>query len=63
MAYAVDKIIKDKCGNTLFNDCELLQPAPMGPDLLKYIHNVSFTGLQGTEVSIYNLLEFVIKCC
>lgn len=56
MAYATDKIVKDKCGEMIFNECEAIQPAPLGPELLKYIHNVSFVGRQGTEVRLLSLL-------
>uniref|UniRef100_A0A1B0CRB2 Putative metabotropic glutamate receptor n=1 Tax=Lutzomyia longipalpis TaxID=7200 RepID=A0A1B0CRB2_LUTLO len=48
IAYAIDAIIRDVCGGP--DLCPALQPAPLGGDLLKYIHNVSFVGLQGTRV-------------
>ncbi|XP_059609665.1 metabotropic glutamate receptor 4 [Phlebotomus argentipes] len=48
MAYAIDSLIRDVCGSPEL--CSELQPAPLGLNLLKYIHNVSFVGLQGTKV-------------
>lgn len=43
VAHALHNIIKDECGEP-FHLCEALKPAPLGPQLLKYIRNVSFTG-------------------
>lgn len=51
IAHAIDNMVKEKCKDIPFNDCEEIQPAPMGYELLKHIHNVSFVGRQNTSVS------------
>lgn len=51
-AHAVDDIIRSKCGDELrgSRDCvSNLLPIP-GHDMLRFIHNVSFKGPQGTEI-------------
>lgn len=50
VAHAIHNIIKDKCGETPFHECDEIQPAPLGIDLLRYIHNVTFVGRQNTTV-------------
>lgn len=52
IAHAIHNIIKDKCGETPFHECDDIQPAPLGAELLRYIHNVSFVGRQNTTVSM-----------
>ncbi|KAK5639566.1 hypothetical protein RI129_012058 [Pyrocoelia pectoralis] len=49
-AHAIHNIIQDECGSDPFYFCEELKPAPLGPQLLKYLRNVSFIGRQGTEI-------------
>lgn len=70
MAHAIDKFIKDTCGDLTFDECESIQPAPLGPQLLKYIHEVAFTGLQGTEIKFnkdgdayghYSIYQYQLK--
>lgn len=51
MAHGIHNIIKDKCGDVPFHDCEEIQPAPLGMELLRSIHNASFVGRQNTTVS------------
>lgn len=43
-AHAVHNIIADECGTDPFYFCDKLKPAPLGPQLLKYLRNVSFLG-------------------
>lgn len=51
MAQALHKTIKVHCGDTDFNRCGASgEQALAGADLLKAIRNVSFTGMQGTQV-------------
>uniref|UniRef100_A0A336MIS6 CSON002162 protein n=1 Tax=Culicoides sonorensis TaxID=179676 RepID=A0A336MIS6_CULSO len=50
IAHAIDNMIREKCKDVPFNDCEEIQPAPMGYELLKHIHNVSFVGRQNTSI-------------
>lgn len=51
MAQALHKTIKFHCGDTDFNRCGASgEQALAGADLLKAIRNVSFTGMQGTQV-------------
>lgn len=50
MAHALHENIKERCG-TPFRLCESVQPSPLGYELLRYIHNVSFVSLQNTEVN------------
>ncbi|KAK6634454.1 hypothetical protein RUM43_011855 [Polyplax serrata] len=49
MAYAAHNILKDECGDPGLL-CDRMRPTPPGSKLLKYIRNVSFVGLQGTDV-------------
>ncbi|KAB0799653.1 hypothetical protein PPYR_07533 [Photinus pyralis] len=49
-AHAIHNIIQDECGTDPFYFCDELKPAPLGPQLLKYLRNVSFIGRQGTEI-------------
>lgn len=51
IAHAIDNMIKEKCKEVPFHDCEEIQPSPMGYELLRHIHNVSFVGRQNTSVS------------
>lgn len=61
MAQALHKTIKDHCGDTDFNQCGASgEQALAGADLLKAIRNVSFTGMQGTQV-IVNFLPTSIN--
>lgn len=50
MAHALHQNIKEKCGTVDFKQCDALMPAPFGADLLRSIRDVSFVGLQGTQV-------------
>lgn len=50
MSHAVQDIMNDYCPGKSFNECEPLQPAPLGDHLLRYIRNVSFIGPQGTNI-------------
>lgn len=50
MAHAVHNIMSYVCPGKSFDECEPLQPAPLGVNLLKYIHNVSFVGPQNTQI-------------
>lgn len=50
MAHAVHNIMNDYCPGKSFNDCDALQPAPLGDSLLRYIRNVSFIGPQNTHI-------------
>ncbi|GAB0098135.1 Metabotropic glutamate receptor [Sergentomyia squamirostris] len=68
IAYALDNLIRDVCNDSVL--CPRIQPAPMGLQLLKYIHNVSFVGLQGTRVrfnrdgdayGFYNIYQYQQK--
>ncbi|XP_071054565.1 metabotropic glutamate receptor 4-like isoform X2 [Onthophagus taurus] len=49
-AHAIHAIIRSVCGMNSFHLCEALRPAPLGPELQKFLRNVSFIGRQGTEV-------------
>ncbi|KAK9889154.1 hypothetical protein WA026_004428 [Henosepilachna vigintioctopunctata] len=49
-AHAVHDIIIKECGKEPFYLCDKLKPAPTGPQLLKYLRNVKFTGRQKTDV-------------
>lgn len=54
MAHAVHKTIKNYCDETEFSKCDAVQEqAPGGADLLRDIRNVSFIGMQGTQVIVY----------
>ncbi|XP_065165928.1 metabotropic glutamate receptor 7 isoform X2 [Atheta coriaria] len=48
-AHAIHNLIEEECGQP-FHLCEALRPAPLGPQVLKSIRNVTFTGRQRTEV-------------
>lgn len=50
IAHALHQNIKERCGVKPFNLCDELQPSPFGYELLSFIRNVSFVGLQGTQV-------------
>lgn len=50
MAHALHKTIKENCGDVEFNQCDALQPAPTGAELLRAIRDVSFVGMQETQV-------------
>lgn len=52
MAYALHKIIKEQCNDIEFGKCSVMQAGTMGPDLLRAIREISFTGMQGTQVRI-----------
>lgn len=52
MAHALDRCIKEKCEGKEFRNCKKAQPAPMNAELLRSIRDVSFVGLQGTQVCI-----------
>ncbi|XP_018331514.1 metabotropic glutamate receptor 7-like isoform X1 [Agrilus planipennis] len=49
-AHATHQIILNECGDNPFHLCEKLQPAPLGPQLLKYLRQINFIGRQRTEV-------------
>lgn len=51
MAHALHKIINEHCKNVEFSQCDVLQAGTIGPDLLRAIREVSFIGMQGTQVS------------
>lgn len=51
IAHAIDNMIKERCKEVPFHECEEIQPSPMGYELLRHIHNVSFVGRQNTSVS------------
>lgn len=51
IAHAIDNMIKERCKDIPFHECEEIQPSPMGYELLRHIHNVSFVGRQNTSVS------------
>lgn len=70
MAHAINNMINDFCPDKIFNNCEKLQPAPLGVNLLKYIHNVSFVGRQNTRIrfnkdgdayGFYNIYQYQYK--
>lgn len=48
-AHAIDDIIKSKCGEHGGDCWKSLLPIA-GAEMLRYIHNVSFKGPQGTEI-------------
>lgn len=50
MAHALHQNILQKCGTMDFKQCDALLPAPFGADLLRSIRDVSFVGMQGTQV-------------
>lgn len=50
MAHALHKILKEHCNDAEFSQCDALQPGPVGADLLQAIREVSFIGMQGTQV-------------
>lgn len=52
MAHALHQNIKQKCGTMDFKECDALQPAPFGADLLRSIREASFVGMQGTQVIV-----------
>lgn len=43
VAHAIHELVVDECGPE-FVFCDKIRPAPLGPQLLKYIRNVSFHG-------------------
>lgn len=43
-AHAIHNLIEEECGQP-FHLCEALRPAPLGPQVLKSIRNVTFTGM------------------
>lgn len=53
MAFALHNILKEQCNNVEFSQCDVLQTGTWGPDLLRAIREVSFTGMQGTQVRLY----------
>lgn len=62
MAHALHKTIKENCGDIGFNQCDALQPAPTGAELLRAIRDVSFVGMQETQVIwILFRINFIIK--
>lgn len=61
IAHAIDNMIREKCKDVQFNDCEEIQPSPMGYELLKHIHNVSFVGRQNTSVSNLSQVSKLIE--
>lgn len=54
MAHALHKNIKDVCGDIEFRQCDQLHPSPLGAELLRAIRDVSFVGMQGTQVNGYS---------
>uniref|UniRef100_T1J4D3 G-protein coupled receptors family 3 profile domain-containing protein n=1 Tax=Strigamia maritima TaxID=126957 RepID=T1J4D3_STRMM len=50
MAHALHNMMNDVCLNSSITLCPQMQPKPEGHQLLSYIRNVSFMGLQGREV-------------
>lgn len=52
LAHALHNMYAERCGSIPFSECESMHPAPLGTDLLKYIHNVSFYGRQNTKVNL-----------
>lgn len=55
MAFALHNILLEQCNGVEFSQCDVLQTGTWGPDLLRAIREVSFTGMQGTQVSIFFL--------
>lgn len=51
MAHALHKILNEHCKDVEFSQCDVLQAGTIGPDLLRAIRDVSFIGMQGTQVS------------
>lgn len=62
MAHALHQNIKEKCGTMDFRQCDELLPAPFGADLLRSIRDVSFVGMQGTQVMAKNREKEREKC-
>lgn len=52
MAHALHKIIKEHCKDVDYTQCDALSSGPAGVDLLRSIRDVSFIGMQGTQVRI-----------
>ncbi|CAD7094167.1 unnamed protein product [Hermetia illucens] len=50
MAHALHNIVEHYCGHMPYVLCDIKEHIPGGAELLKYIHNVSFIGQQGTKV-------------
>lgn len=59
MAHALHKIIKEQCEDGEFSKCDVLQSATMGPDLLRAIREISFIGMQGTQVRIVQRSKYI----
>lgn len=57
LAHALHNMYAERCGSVPFAECESMHPAPLGTDLLKYIHNVSFYGRQNTQVKTKLLMH------
>lgn len=51
MAHALHNIVEHYCGHMPYVLCDIKEHIPGGAELLKYIHNVSFIGQQGTKVN------------
>lgn len=50
MAHALHNTINENCTNPELSKCNSDQSAPSGAELLKAIRNLSFSGMQGTQV-------------
>lgn len=61
LAHALHNMYAERCGAVPFSECESMRPAPLGTDLLKYIHNVSFYGRQNTQVNYNALICYLAK--
>lgn len=70
MAHAVHNIMNDHCPGKSFAECDYIQPAPLGLNLLRYIRNVSFIGPQNTHIQLnddgdaygfYNIYQYQRK--
>lgn len=60
MAHALHRTIKEYCNDTEFSQCESFHSNSVGADLLRAIRDVSFIGMQGTQVRISKYSSYAI---
>lgn len=60
MAHALHRTIKEYCNDTEFSQCESFHSNMVGADLLRAIRDVSFIGMQGTQVRISKYSSYAI---
>lgn len=69
MAHALHNMVEDSCGGHKFTQdkngrvklCSKLYPAPSGPDLLKYIRNVSFVSKSILQSKLRHVRTIIIR--